>query len=151
MKKGARVQAAVDVIDAAAHETGFLLQRAHRRLRAAIADALLPLELGVGHFGILGLLFTGEGLSQQQLIEILEIDKSSMVNLIDALEKQALAERRPAPADRRAYAVYLTEKGRKPSVHAGRADRQPGAPDFLSSLKPRERDQLNKLLRRIAV
>ena len=150
MKKSARVQATVDVIDAAASEIGFLLQRAHRRLRAAIAEALLPLQLGVGHFGILGLLFTREGLSQQQLIEILEIDKSTMVNLIDELEKQALAERRPSPADRRAYAVYLTEKGRERVIQAGQiVGRVQSA--FLSSLKPKERDQLNRLLRRIAV
>jgi DNA-binding MarR family transcriptional regulator len=145
-----RPPATVDVIDAVARETGFLLQRAHRRMRAAIAEALLPLELGVGHFGILALLFTREGLSQQQLIEILEIDKSSMVYLIDELEKQGLAERRPAPADRRAYAVYLTPQGRERVIQAGQIVGRVQS-EFLSSLKPRERDQLNKLLRRIAV
>jgi DNA-binding MarR family transcriptional regulator len=138
-----------EVLEAASQETGFLLQRAHRRLRALLAEALLPLHLGVGHFAVLGLLFARGGLSQQQLIEILEIDKSSMVYLIDELEKQGLAERRPAPGDRRAYAVQLTETGRERLIAGGKIVRRV-QDQFLAPLKGRERDQLNQMLRRIA-
>jgi len=148
-KRALQPPSTADVIDVVARETGFLLQRAHRRMRAAMAQALLPLDLGVGHFGVLALLFARGGLSQQQLIEILEVDKSSMVYLIDELEKQGLAERRPAPGDRRAHAVHLTEKGRQRLIAAGpivaRVQKR-----FLGPLKPGERDQLNLLLRKIA-
>jgi hypothetical protein len=68
---------------------------------------LRPLDLAIAHVGVLGLLSARGDLSQQQLIEILEVDKFSMAYLIDELEKQGLAERRPAPGDRRAYAVHL--------------------------------------------
>ena len=133
----------------ASGETGFLLQRAHRRLRAALTEALRPWNLGVGHLGVLGLLYARGGLSQQQLIDLLEIDKSSMVYLVDELERQGLAERRPAPADRRAYAVHLTDQGRQRLAVIGAAvTRVQDA--FLDPLSARERAQLNDLLRRIA-
>jgi DNA-binding MarR family transcriptional regulator len=138
-----------EVLEVASQETGFLLQRAHRRLRAALAEALVPLHLGVGHFAILGLLFARAGLSQQQLIEILEIDKSSMVYLIDELEKQGLAQRQPAPGDRRAFAVHLTDAGRERLAAGGKIVRRV-QDDFLAPLKVRERAQLNQLLRRLA-
>ena len=138
-----------EVLEVASQETGFLLQRAHRRLRAALAEALAPLNLGVGHFAVLGLLFARGGLSQQQLIDILEIDKSSMVYLIDELEKQGLAQRRPAPSDRRAYAVHLSETGRERLTAGGKIVRRV-QDEFLAPLQARERTQLNQLLRRLA-
>jgi DNA-binding MarR family transcriptional regulator len=132
-----------------APETGFLLQRAHRRLRAALTEALRPWNLNVGHLGVLGLLYTRGSLSQQQLIDALEIDKSSMVYLVDELERQGLAERRPAPADRRAYAVDLTAQGRERLAVIGVAVKRV-QDEFLSPLSPRERMVLNELLTRIA-
>jgi DNA-binding MarR family transcriptional regulator len=130
-------------------DTGFLLQRAHRRLRAALTDALVPYNLGVGHLGVLGLLHTRGDLSQQQLIGFLEIDKSTMVNLVDELERQGLAERQPAPGDRRAYAVRLTSVGRERLAVIGEAvTRVQDA--LLSPLSPAERARLNELLWKIA-
>ena len=130
-------------------ETAFLLQRGHRRLRAAISEALRPWSLNMGHLGVLGLLYSRGSLSQQQLIELLEIDKSSMVYLVDELERQELAERRPAPGDRRAYAVELTARGRARLAEVGVAvERVQEA--FLSPLSARERVVLNGLLMRIA-
>jgi DNA-binding MarR family transcriptional regulator len=84
-------------------------------------EALRPIDLAIAHVGVLGLLSARGDLSQQQLIEILEVDKSSMVYLIDELEKQGLAERRPAPRDRRAHAVHLTQAGRQRLVAAGKS------------------------------
>jgi DNA-binding MarR family transcriptional regulator len=72
-----------------------------------------------------------------------------MVYLIDELEKQGLAERRPAPGDRRAYAVHLTETGRERVMAGGKIVRRV-QDQFLTPLKAREREQLNKMLRQIA-
>ena len=51
------------------------------------------------------------GISQQALHTQTAIDPSSMVSVIDDLERLGLAERRPYPDDRRARAIYMTEKG----------------------------------------
>lgn len=141
--------ATAGVLEIAEKETGFLLQRAHRRLRLAHNEALGPLNLGIAHVAVLGLLSMRGDLSQRQLIEIMDADKSTMVNLIDALEQQGLAERHPDPGDRRAYAVHLTQAGRARLAEAGRLVKAVEE-EFLAPLDAGERQQLNQLLRRIA-
>jgi DNA-binding MarR family transcriptional regulator len=129
-------------------ETGFLLQRAHRRLRLALNEALAPSGLQIAHIAVMGLLSNHGAMSQRRLIELLDADKSTMVNLIDALETRELAERRPDPADRRAHAVALTYAGRQRLAELGTIVRRT-QDAFLAPLAPRERTQLNTLLRKI--
>ncbi|MEU8763509.1 MarR family winged helix-turn-helix transcriptional regulator [Streptomyces sp. NPDC048659] len=49
--------------------------------------------------------------TQAQLAEIGDMDKTTMVVTVDALEKAGLAERRPSSTDRRARIIAVTEKG----------------------------------------
>ena len=134
---------------AATDQTGFLLQRAHRRLRLAHNAALAPLRLNIAHVAVAALLAEHGDLSQRRLIEMMGADKSTMVYLIDALEAQRLVERRRDPADRRAHAVHLTDAGRARLADAGAIAARVEAA-FLAPLNGRERAQLDRLLRRIA-
>ena len=138
-----------EVLERAAKETGFLLQRSHRKLRAALIEALKPLDISIGHFAILGLLSGRGALTQQQLIEILGTDKSSMVYLIDELEKQSLAERRTVPGDRRAYGIHLTLSGKARLSEAATIVKNVES-SFLKPLNKTERAKLNELLWRIS-
>lgn len=132
-----------------ANRTGFLLQRAHRRLRAAHNEALRPVGLSIAHVAVAGLLADRGDLSQRQLLEIMDADKSTMVNLVDELEAQGLVERRRDPRDRRAHAVHLTEAGRRRLVTIGELVARIEE-TFLAPLSTRERSRLNDLLRRVA-
>ncbi|MGP4029577.1 MarR family winged helix-turn-helix transcriptional regulator [Actinomadura sp. 3N407] len=49
--------------------------------------------------------------TQIQLAEIGDMDKTTMVVTVDALEKAGLAERRPSARDRRARIIAVTEEG----------------------------------------
>ncbi|MEV5607818.1 MarR family winged helix-turn-helix transcriptional regulator [Streptomyces sp. NPDC052225] len=49
--------------------------------------------------------------TQAQLAEIGDMDKTTMVVTVDALEKAGLAERRPSSTDRRARIIAVTEEG----------------------------------------
>ena len=53
----------------------------------------------------------GEELTQGRLAELSGLDKTTMVATIDELEREGLAERRPAPHDRRARVIAVTPKG----------------------------------------
>jgi DNA-binding MarR family transcriptional regulator len=132
----------------ASRQTGFLLQRAHRRLRLAHGEALRHLDLGIAHIAVMGLLAERGDLSQRQLIELMDADKSTMVYLIDQLEKQALAERRDNPQDRRAYAVHLTQLGRQRLAEAEEIVRRV-EDRMLAPLSSSERKTLDDLLSRI--
>src|SRR2546423_10036548 len=82
-----------------------------RRSAAQFAALLAPHGLHPGDFGVLVVIAKRPGLTQQQLAEMSNIDRSSMVALLDELEARGLAERRPHPDDRRKRCIYLTSKG----------------------------------------
>jgi DNA-binding MarR family transcriptional regulator len=138
-------QPSIPSADMAEDELGFLLQRAHRRLRAAHNHALAPSALSIAHVAVLGLVSAHGALTQRQLIDVLEVDKSAMVYLIDELERQKLVERRPAPGDRRANAVHLTAHGSKRLAATGAIAARVQA-EFLAPLTARERSTLRALL-----
>ncbi len=127
--------------------TGFLLQSAHRKLRAGHMEALKPFGLTIAHLSILGLILA-KGLSQKHLQDLLGIDKSVMVHLIDDLEKRGLAERHSLPDDRRTNIVFLTPSGAEAVAVLGAAAKRV-EDDFLSPLTKEQRDLLNQLLQTV--
>jgi DNA-binding MarR family transcriptional regulator len=130
-----------------AAEVGLLLRVAQRRAARAFAKALEPLGIEGKHMGVLLELGGGGPGSQRELIERTGGDKSSMVRIVDELERRGLAERRPAEHDRRAYAVSLTESGQALLAEARIIADRVGT-ELLAGLEPAERDSLRTLLRR---
>lgn len=55
----------------------------------------------------------GPGRSQQSLAAELRVVPSKVVTLVDDLEAQGLVERRRNKADRRNYAIRLTQRGKQ--------------------------------------
>jgi DNA-binding MarR family transcriptional regulator len=58
-----------------------------------------------------------EGLSQTDLVERTGIDRSTMADVVGRLRGKGLIQRRRSSLDARAYAVKLTDEGRR-VVHA---------------------------------
>ncbi|QXJ24011.1 winged helix-turn-helix transcriptional regulator [Actinomadura graeca] len=56
--------------------------------------------------------------TQIELAEIGDMDKTTMVVTVDALEKDGLAERRPSTADRRARVIAVTEAGERAAARS---------------------------------
>jgi DNA-binding MarR family transcriptional regulator len=110
----------------------------------------MPDGAPVRHYEVLQALSDLGPCSQQQLATLLWVNRTIMVKLIDALERDGLVERRLNPSDRRAYALELAPAGQHAlvalSAAAERADAGLGAP-----LMQRERSRLLALLRAIAV
>ena len=132
-----------------ASATGFLLSWNGRRTAYEFAKALEPLGLRPPHFGVLTLIESHPGTTQQQLVTGSLIDPSSMVAVIDELEHLGLAERRRHPEDRRKHAVHLTVKGRRTLERARRAALAT-VEELLSPLSAKERETLTQLLRKLA-
>lgn len=86
--------------------------------------------------------------SQQELGEQLGIDRTTVVELIDDLEKQGVVERRRNPADRRSYALHLTAKGRTVQKRAARAF-DAAVDEFFGPLSATERKTLADMLTRV--
>ena len=93
--------------------TGFLIAKAHQRLWVQFQQVFQKYGLEGPAVGILTLLLEMGSMSQQQLGRLLRVDRTTMVKLLDALEKLGYACRKDHPDDRRVYLVEITERGRE--------------------------------------
>ena len=75
------------------------------------------------------------------------IDPSTMVSLIDQLERAGLAKRRPSARDRRAREIAMTPKGRR-LLERSRRLIDDVEEQVLGGLSDTEREELLRLLRR---
>ena len=86
--------------------------------------------------------------TQIQLAELCQLDKTTMVVTVDKLEQRGLVERRPAPNDRRARIIAVTDAGRE-LAQSGDDLVQGIFADVLGSLPDDERDLFASALRRL--
>jgi DNA-binding MarR family transcriptional regulator len=91
---------------------GFLLSKAYQRAFALFKEEFDRYDLTPQQFGLLAFLWLEDGLSQTELSARSQIDRTTMGGLIDRLEKEGMVERKTHPEDRRAYQVFLTDKGK---------------------------------------
>ncbi|HEY3318078.1 MAG TPA: MarR family transcriptional regulator [Coriobacteriia bacterium] len=83
-----------------------------------LETALRPLSMTYPQFGVLLALLGQEGMTQRELGEMLQIDRTTVSVICDSLERHGWAERRPDPSDRRAKRVFLTPLGRETIARA---------------------------------
>ena len=88
----------------------FLLNQATFALSNEMASRLAEVELSPRKYCVLSKALEEE-LTQIRLAEASMLDKTTMVVTLDELEQAGLAERAPAPEDRRARIVRVTPKG----------------------------------------
>jgi DNA-binding MarR family transcriptional regulator len=127
----------------------FLLSWNGRRTATKFAAALDSLGLRPPHFGVMRLIATSPGLTQQELAERSLIDPSSMVAVVDELEELGYAERRAHPGDRRKHAIHLTPAGAK-TLERAQAVASETAKEILAPLDRAEVQELRRLLRKLA-
>jgi DNA-binding MarR family transcriptional regulator len=132
-----------------AQYTGFLLGFLGEKSRSRFIATLEPHGLHPRVFGMMNVLATRPGITQQELALLANVDPSSMVALLDEMESQGLAERRVDPVDRRRRSVHLTESGQR-KLKAMRVDARIALDEFLAPLSGKERDTLQRLLRKLA-
>jgi DNA-binding MarR family transcriptional regulator len=66
-----------------------------------------------GEFGVLVLVEANPGINQTSLANAVGADRSTMVPIIDRLERRGLLERQAVPGDRRAHALRLAKSGKE--------------------------------------
>jgi DNA-binding MarR family transcriptional regulator len=137
-----------DLPRAMSDRLGFLLGRAHIAHRQVAEAALAPLGLAPRQFGALSLLADEGPLSQQRLGELMGVDRTTMVALVDGLERGGLVERERNPDDRRAYALRATARGRSVLGRAAAAVER-AEEEFLATIPAREARQLKQILRKL--
>jgi MarR family transcriptional regulator, lower aerobic nicotinate degradation pathway regulator len=101
------------------------------------------------HYTVLVVAAEGPGRSQRELSELLGQDPSAVVSIVDDLAHAGLVRREPSPDDRRTKLVAATARGRTWLEEAIRLAREVDTA-LQASLTAEEREQLLRLLRRVA-
>ena len=91
---------------------GYQLRLAQIAIFRDFALTLGKLEVTPGLFGVLVIIEANPGLKQTELAKATHLDRSTVVSVIDNLERRALVERRAAASDRRSNSLYLTTEGK---------------------------------------
>lgn len=126
----------------------YLLARAHQRQLDVFAHHTAAFEIAGREYAVLLLLEAHPRLWQSQIAAALDLDRTTVTYLVDALETRDWVARQRDPADRRAHVVGLTEAGEqaltkiKPAVSRAKQE-------LLSPLTEAEQNQLRDLLMRL--
>jgi DNA-binding MarR family transcriptional regulator len=91
--------------------TGYLIRRAQQRHVAAWAR-LVSTETTSVQFAVLAVLDRLGECSQQQLCQAVDLDRSTIADLVARMERRGLLTRRRAADDRRRNVTVLTPEGR---------------------------------------
>ncbi len=126
---------------------GYLLKHAQAALSEHTGAALARFHIDGRQLAVLTVLSGSAAPAQHEAAGKLGVDRTTMVELLDELERKGLVQRRPDLADRRRKLVYLTSTGETAVRDGGRAA-QDAERAFLAALTPAEGDQLRVLLQR---
>jgi DNA-binding MarR family transcriptional regulator len=127
----------------------YLLCKVSDVVRRRVDAGLAVLGLRASHHALLRVLRACGAISQQDIAHRLFVDPSTIVSLVDHLEKAGLVTRRRNPADRRVSLIELTADGEQRLAEA--EVRAIGLRDkVFTTLPETEREQLRQLLLNVA-
>ena len=107
-------------------------------------------ETGItpGLLGMLQVIAANPGLAQSRLAEAMEVDRSTIVKVVDQLEARGLIVREASASDKRSYCLRLTAQGAAelPRMQRLMIEHEDA---FAQPLTAKERRQLIALLKRL--
>lgn len=127
---------------------GYEMKLAYMLIHEDMLRILKPTGLRIVTFSALGIVVENPDMSQTQLAQALQIERSGVVVIVDELENADLITRNRVEGDRRSYALRATLKGRN---LWSRTEKQVHDHEdkMLSALNSAERQTLKGLLGRI--
>ena len=136
------------VLDSASSRTGITLTVLGEAFQRQIRDVLAKHNLKPRQLRILDLLADRGPTGQRELAELMGIDHSVLVNLLNPLESGRLIKRERDTVDRRRHNVKISAAGQRRLEQADQAFRD-AEDDFFEVLSAEEREQLHGLLGRL--
>jgi len=127
---------------------GYQLRMAQIALFRDFAQGPGTEDVTPGLFGVLVVIEANPDLKQSDLARATHLDRSTVVTVIDNLEKRGLVERRIALHDRRSNAIRLTDAG---TALLKKLKRQVTAHEkrLMQNFSAEERDSFIRLLQKV--
>lgn len=96
-----------------AYNAGLLQGKAYRILTAQLTSALLPYNLSIPEWKLLGQLADNGSMKLAKLADLLGVEAPLITSLVDSLEKKGLVRRTDDKVDKRAKIIQGTKKAMK--------------------------------------
>ncbi|AME28529.1 MarR family winged helix-turn-helix transcriptional regulator [Burkholderia sp. PAMC 26561] len=125
-----------------------LVGQVYRTFAALVDTPLRQLGFAIGQMPVLLTLKRDGALSQAELASIAQVERSSMAQLLNRMERDNLIDRVPDPADRRSRLISLTARASK-QMPDGKLVMDEACETALTGLTNEERTQLLGFLVRI--
>jgi|SRR5581483_2151146 len=129
--------------------TLYVLSKLGYGAQLQMMDEFEKAAAGPVDYSVLALLDEAVPEAQSTIADLLKIDRSQLVGLLDSLEERGLIERRRDPKDRRRHLVTVTPSGKQQLARLRKIVAQI-EDEFLAPLDADERAQLHELLLRVA-
>jgi DNA-binding MarR family transcriptional regulator len=142
---GATIDTATRIDSRLTDFIGYGMKRALSIVQADLARVLSDFGLRAVSFSALSIIVAQPGLTQTQLADALQIERSNLVTLIDELSGRSLIIRAPVAQDRRRHALMPTASGKKLAL-AAREAVEAHERDLFSCLTVQEQDELKRIL-----
>jgi len=91
---------------------GYVVNHVARLMAGALHARIAPQGVVPGQFAQLLALYERDGVTQQELCEIVQVEQPTMANTLARMERDGLIMRQPHPDDGRKQLIHLTKKAR---------------------------------------
>ncbi len=93
------------------NSAGYVVNNLARLLVEVLRKRIAPLGIVPGQFPTLLALWEKDGLTQKELLALVDIEQATLANTLTRMERDGLISRKEHPADARARTIHLTDQG----------------------------------------
>jgi len=90
---------------------GFILSKTNTKLKNKLFQRFSEYNITPEQWSVLNCLWEEEGISPKELADIIFKDKPNTNRILEKLQMKELIVRKPHPVDKRAYQIFLTNRG----------------------------------------
>ena len=133
------------------NSTGYYINKTASLMRISLQRAFqkeYP-EITIDYWVILNRLWKQDGMIQTELARLTAKDNASMTRMLDGMQRKQLLTRQPDESDRRAFRIFLTQKGKELEIPLKKIAAQ-NHKKALKNLSTNDIENLNKYLKTIS-